>query len=112
MMNKTDLYTYVTKRDGWQVRSELKLRENPDGSWLRLEYVTRKHTRGGLVTSASVDRVDCDGSSTFWVFQDYSQLLCHTQKRVTEGNCRAQHHQTIDLHFDEVLAAVKAQYGL
>lgn len=111
MMNKTDLYTYVTKCDGWQVCSELKLRENPDGSWLRLKFVTRKHTRVGLVTSATVDRVNCDGSSTFWVFEDYSKQLLHTLQRCTEKNVVTQ-HQTIDLCFDDVLKAVKEQYGL
>ena len=111
-MNKTDLHTSTSKRDGWQARSELKLRENPDGSWLRLEFVTRKHSYGGLITLATVDRVHPDQSSTFFAFQDYNKQLFYTQERCTEKNVIAQHQSVIDLHFDEVLAAVKKQYGL
>lgn len=113
-MNKTDLYTYTTssKRDGWQARSELKLRDNPDGSWLRLEFVTRKHSRGGLVFTASVDRVNPDGSCTHMVFEDYNKQLSHTLKRCTEKTVISQHQSGLDLLFDTVLKEVKAQYGL
>ena len=111
-MNKTDLRTCTTKRDGWQARSELKLRENPDGSWLRLEFDTRKHSRGGLVTSATVDCVNPNGSWTHKLFEDYSEQLLHTLQRCTEKNVVTQHQRVLDLHFDEVLAAVKKQYSL